>query len=690
MSHDFSRQNLHGCSFKGKNLEGANFSYTDIRGADFSNAILVGANFKHAKAGLQRRWAIGLVILSLLLFVTSDFISLLFSFSLAFFFENENFNIYTNLARIALLLVSIVFSIFTVFQGLIVGLQSAVVVVAVVIVAGAVLRVGSFTEVVTGSAAGSVTGAAAGAASSVVVFISVVALAVTIATVVAGRVVAAVIGVATIGVAIQLVVVLVSKEAGAAIGIMTGTAIALMTGLAYYIANSALIGNKKHALIFKIAVVIAAMGGTSFCNADLKNANFSQATLENTNFKKALLTCTCWLNAQKLHLAVVEKTYLKDVQVQQLVVTKNGQDKNFERMDLRDVNLQEANLTDASFIDADLSGADLQDANLSRTKLVKTKLDSTDFTGATLTGAYVEDWGITSNTKFNRVRCDYVYMRLPTKENPNPLRKPDNLQEVFADGDFGDFIKPIVNTLDLYHSQGVDPRAIAISFKELAENNPDAELEIVAMERRGKDKFLLRAKTAQDVDKSQLSAEYFENYNQIKALAQQEVQALMLEKDRRIHSLEIFVNTALKRPNFYSNTSVEKVDNMNQPGGISQNMSGGTMYGGMQAAQADHNNQTMDTNVVSPQQKQNLAQAAAEIQALLEQLDKTYSTDTTKGKMELAASAIAQIDSNPTLTARILSALKVGSVKAFEQFLSHPAASFVIGALEDWQKTKEN
>ena len=51
---------------------------------------------------------------------------------------------------------------------------------------------------------------------------------------------------------------------------------------------------------------------------------------------------------------------------------------------------------------------------------------------------------------------------------------------------------------------------IAVSFKELAENNPDAELEIVAMERRGKDKFLLRAKTAQDADKSQLSAEYFE------------------------------------------------------------------------------------------------------------------------------------------------------------------------------------
>ena len=49
---------------------------------------------------------------------------------------------------------------------------------------------------------------------------------------------------------------------------------------------------------------------------------------------------------------------------------------------------------------------------------------------------------------------------------------------------------------------------------------------------------------------------------------------------------------------------------------------------------------------------------------------------------------MAQIDTNPTLTACIFSALKVGSVKALEQFLNHPVASFVIGALEDWEKTK--
>ncbi|MFN6564282.1 MAG: hypothetical protein RMY28_031440 [Nostoc sp. ChiSLP01] len=44
--------------------------------------------------------------------------------------------------------------------------------------------------------------------------------------------------------------------------------------------------------------------------------------------------------------------------------------------------------------------------------------------------------------------------------------------------------------------------AIAISFKQLAENHPDAELEIVAMEKQGQDKFLLDAKTAMAADKS--------------------------------------------------------------------------------------------------------------------------------------------------------------------------------------------
>ena len=155
-------------------------------------------------------------------------------------------------------------------------------------------------------------------------------------------------------------------------------------------------------------------------------------------------------------------------------------------------------------------------------------------------------------------------MRVSTKEDPNPHRKPDNWNETFADGDFGDFIQPIIDTLDLYHNQGVDPRAIAIAFKTLAENNPDTELEIVAMEKRGQDKFLLRAKTAATADKSELSAEYFDTYNHLKDLPEKEIKLLLAEKDSRIRSLETMVVTALERPGFYAETYNNQGDTMPQ------------------------------------------------------------------------------------------------------------------------------
>ncbi|RAM50627.1 MAG: hypothetical protein C6Y22_16295 [Hapalosiphonaceae cyanobacterium JJU2] len=94
-------------------------------------------------------------------------------------------------------------------------------------------------------------------------------------------------------------------------------------------------------------------------------------------------------------------------------------------------------------------------------------------------------------------------------------------------------------------------------------------------------------------------------------------------------------------------------------------------------------------NYYAAGQPQSLVEAVAEIQQLLEQLDKSYPSNTPIGKMAIATETINQIDSNPTLADRILRALKAGGVSAFEQFLNHPAASFVIKALEDWQNSKE-
>jgi phosphoenolpyruvate-protein kinase (PTS system EI component) len=93
-------------------------------------------------------------------------------------------------------------------------------------------------------------------------------------------------------------------------------------------------------------------------------------------------------------------------------------------------------------------------------------------------------------------------------------------------------------------------------------------------------------------------------------------------------------------------------------------------------------------NITTGEQKQNLAQAAAQIQELLVQLEKSYPTNTTAGKMAIATETIEYIESNPKLMDKVLSALKAGSTQALAQALDHPAATFVIAAFEDWQKNK--
>ncbi len=441
--------------------------------------------------------------------------------------------------------------------------------------------------------------------------------------------------------------------------------------LGSYVGWRTLAEDENFSWLRRITIPFGTIGGTSFHNANLTNADFSQAELKSADFRQANLTSTCFRQTKKLDFVRPGTTYLQDIKVRQLLITGQGKDKNFDGFSLRGINLQGANLTDTSFISTDLNEANLQDADLSRAKLVQTQLDKTDLTGATLTGATIEDWGITSSTRLQGVRCQHVFMRLPTKDYPNPRRKPDNWDEEFEEGDFADFIKPIVDTLDLYHNQGVDPRAIAISFKQLAENNPDAELEIVAMEKRGEDKFLLRAATAAAANHSQLNAEYFRTYNQIKALAEAEVQALLAEKDSRISSLENMVETALQHPSFYTPTYNHQGDNIMSQARkkVSKfNNSNAQFGGGLVDGDTVHAQQIGgNINNYPPEQRQSLAGAVAEIQQLLQQLEQSYPNATKFEKQSALAVTLQQeIKQNRTFRAKLKNALKEGGIEALK------------------------
>ncbi|MEH1848913.1 MAG: pentapeptide repeat-containing protein [Nostoc sp.] len=119
MPPDYSGQNLRGRSFKGQNLTGANFSKADIRGANFTNAILKDADFTGGKAGLQRRWTIGLLIASWLLSVISGFFSILVGRLIASIFDIKSTQ--NVIIGIVSLIVILVFFIITIRKSLTAG-----------------------------------------------------------------------------------------------------------------------------------------------------------------------------------------------------------------------------------------------------------------------------------------------------------------------------------------------------------------------------------------------------------------------------------------------------------------------------------------------------------------------------------------------------------------------------------------
>ncbi len=414
MAHDFSGQNLRGRSFKGrKDLSRPNFSYVDIRGADFTKAILKGANFSHVQAGRQHHWAIVLLAVSLFLSTLSGFVSAFAGDTTGAALISENpIEILTGLV---ILITLAVFFLLTIRQSLLVAFG----VVATVVVAAAAAEVAGV------AVAGAVV-AAVGAGAIAMALAVVAAVAASGAGAGAGAVavVAAAAAAAAAGLAVPLAA---SGAVAGAVAAAVAVAVAMsVAGLSTSVSRQALAGDRKYTFIRTIAIAFAATGGTSFRSADLTDADFTQSILESTNFTEANLTCTCWFQAKKLDFARVGKTYLETPQVRQLLITKEGQNQNFDNLPLRGVNLRRANLVDASFIGADLSEANLQSANLLKAKLKQTQLDRTDLTGAYLTGAYIEDWGITSETKIDAEVREYLLRRAAKKRRLRPEASSQN------------------------------------------------------------------------------------------------------------------------------------------------------------------------------------------------------------------------------------------------------------------------
>ncbi|NEO66813.1 MAG: hypothetical protein F6J98_43175 [Moorea sp. SIO4G2] len=93
-------------------------------------------------------------------------------------------------------------------------------------------------------------------------------------------------------------------------------------------------------------------------------------------------------------------------------------------------------------------------------------------------------------------------------------------------------------------------------------------------------------------------------------------------------------------------------------------------------------------NNYAPEQKQNLADAAAEIQELLQQLEQSYPTSTPLDKQVVVTEALKRIESNPSLKARVIGALKVGGTEAIKELVDNPLINILLAAVDGWQEAE--
>lgn len=143
----------------------------------------------------------------------------------------------------------------------------------------------------------------------------------------------------------------------------------------------------------------------------------------------------------------------------------------------------------------------------------------------------------------------------------------------------------------------------------------------------------------------------------------------------QINGTNIFVNSEIR---------ILKVTNENNSSiqiGDGANIVGITGQGNINTATQNQYN-------YPPEQKQNLAEAAKEIQKLLQQLSKPDYSATPTENVIIVGEVMQEIEKNPSLKSRIIEALKHGGKEAFKELIDHPAVNILMASIDGWNNAE--
>lgn len=505
--------NQQGKSYKNaQTLANADFSRADIRGANFSGAILSGADFSRAIAGQQFHWRLvlgaGAFLASLVSggFLAASATFLAMAFTADFEVRNLVESVQTELGVGADSVFSNVdvtgWAVATFFIALIVfiqqflrrgirptqrylwyglGLAFALWILSSVSITLAVTQAsntfGQLALVLSGVAFGGVAALSAGGVllvATIVLSATLIVADTVCASWITGVFAAWTGGISVVWLLLNLLFAIAEMQESQTdllwVGLFIPAAMVvslLVVGSAMWISWQTVAGSAKFTWLRELGLSCATLGGTSFRNATLTNADFSAAALFQCDFRGATLTNVRWRHAEALETARLGETYLSTPAIRQLVVSHQGRGQVFDQMFLEGLNLAEADLADASFVAANCRRTNFEKANMKGAQLVRTQLDEASLNQSMLTGACINNWTVTSSTQLEDIDCRYVFIEmLETQEGTSAERLPK--EGAFKPGEFSDYFGAISKSLKITHRLDVKPSAVIASLRRLA------------------------------------------------------------------------------------------------------------------------------------------------------------------------------------------------------------------------------
>ena len=408
------------------------------------------------------------------------------------------------------------------------------------------------------------------------------------------------------------------------------------------LSHAYLIGvNLRNASLRNVDLRSAFLGDVDLGNANLSSANLSNANLSDANLSNA-----------NLHRAILRSTFLGDA--------------DLSHTDLSYADLSHTDLSHTNFNHADLSHADLS----------HTQALATNFSNATLTEACVEDWHINSSTTLEAVVCECVYLKRDTFSNFEERRPRSGS---FQPGDFAALFRKALGTIDLIFADGIDWKALLLSFQDLRDQYDDERFSIQAIEKKSGGAFVVRLAVPQNIDKETLENHakhlYTRQCNVLDAQYEKQfcLQGTHLENMKQVIEAERTEKATLM--------SVLATMANNQQG-PKYTMRGGHFAG--VATRGTHGPQISESQPINAAfQKKNLAAAAATIQQLLKQLHKTNPSAT---KAEQAAFVSAAIP--PKLKQKAVTAFQKDSQDFLKERLDDLYVDVAIAIIEGWRKSQ--